>query len=237
MKSVMYYVLIPALLPVFLVLWYVYRKDKMEREPLGQVLKVLFLGAIFSIPCAAAEEMAFSVLENMSFQTALSFAFTENVFGVALIEEFAKWMVLMLFIWNNRNFDYRYDGVVYAVASSLGFAALENILYIMNYGSGISLGRAIFSIPGHATFGIFMGSYLARAKAVRVRGKYMAKFTLLLMSLAIPTLIHGIYDFLLSTPVSDNGYEWTFYIYVLCLDVVSWLRIRREFKHDTPITA
>lgn len=237
MKTILYFVLIPALLPVFIVLWYVYRKDKMEREPLSMIFKVLFMGAIFAIPCAAAEEFAISMLDNLTFQTTISYSLAENVFGIAFVEELAKWLVLMIFVWNNKNFNYRYDGVVYAVTSSLGFAALENVLYIINYGTGISVGRAIFSIPGHASFGVFMGAYLAMAKNARVNGNYFLRHFFLLLSIAVPTVIHGCYDFLLSEPINDEGFGWIFYVAVLILDILAWNRIHREFKHDRPLEA
>ena len=133
MKSILYFILIPALLPVVLILRYVYLLDKNEREPLGFVLKIVVLGAVFSIPCAAVERFMMSLIASVYDPATIDYAWMENTVGVALVEEFSKWLVLMLFVWKNKNFDYRYDGVVYAVSASLGFAALENILYVISY--------------------------------------------------------------------------------------------------------
>ena len=133
MKSILYFILIPALLPVVLILRYVYLLDKNEREPLGFVLKIVVLGAVFSIPCAAVERFMMSLIASVYDSATIDYAWMENTVGVALVEEFSKWLVLMLFVWKNKNFDYRYDGVVYAVSASLGFAALENILYVISY--------------------------------------------------------------------------------------------------------
>ena len=232
MKYVFYFILLPALLPVFIILRYVYVLDRNEREPLGFVLKVVILGAVFSIPCAGVERFMISIISSFYDPATIDFAWMENTIGVALVEEFSKWLVLMLFVWKNKNFDYRYDGIVYAVSASLGFAALENVLYILSYGTGVSIGRAIFAIPGHATFGVFMGYWLSRAKTFWLDGKKIRMKICKLFSLGVPVLIHGIYDFLLSEQVSELGFQFLFFIYVLLLDLFAWRVIKHEFRTD-----
>ncbi len=232
MRTILYFILIPALLPVFLILRYVYLLDKKEREPLGFVLKVVIWGAIFSIPCAGAERFLISMISSYYDPATVQFAWMENTVGVALVEEFSKWLVFMIFVWRNKNFDHKYDGIVYAVSASLGFAALENILYIVSYGTGVSVGRAIFAIPGHATFGVFMGFFLSRAKISWRAGKYFRMRNLKILALLIPMLIHGGYDFLLSEQVAALGYQSAFYVYVILLDLFAWRMIKHEFRTD-----
>lgn len=232
MKAILYFILIPALLPVFIILRYVYVLDKKEREPLGFVLKVLLWGAIFSIPCAGVERFMLSFLSAFYDTASIEFAWMENTVGVALVEELSKWLVLMIFVWKNQNFDYRYDGIVYAVSASLGFAALENILYIISYGTGVSIGRAIFAIPGHATFGVFMGYWLSRAKTFWLDGKSLRMKICKLFALCVPMLIHGCYDFLLSEQVSEAGLQMVFFLYVILLDFFAWRVIKHEFRTD-----
>ena len=232
MKAILYFILIPALLPVFLILRYVYLLDKKEREPLGFVLKVLLWGAVFSIPCAGVERFMLSFIGAFYDQSTIEFAWMENTVGVALVEEFSKWLVLMLFVWKNKNFDYRYDGIVYAVSASLGFAALENILYIISYGTGVSIGRAIFAIPGHATFGVYMGYWLSRAKTFWLDGKTFRMKICKLFALGVPMLIHGCYDFLLSDQIDEAGLQLVFFLYVILLDFFAWRVIKHEFRTD-----
>ena len=234
MKYVFYFILLPALLPVFIILRYVYVLDRNEREPLGFVLKVVILGAVFSIPCAGVERFMISIISSFYDPATIDFAWMENTIGVALVEEFSKWLVLMLFVWKNKNFDYRYDGIVYAVSASLGFAALENVLYILSYGTGVSIGRAIFAIPGHATFGIFMGYYLSRAKKKFCENKDFGTKRLRLKALIVPTIIHGIYDFLLDDLLQEE-YFYLFFIFVIILDIVAICTIVRESKTDCPL--
>ena len=231
MYSSLYPVLIPALLPVILIIFYIYKKDKVEKEPFGLVLKVLVWGAILSLPCAGVESLMELILGIFFEQGTVSYAAAENILGVALIEELAKYIVLMLFIWKNEEFDFRYDGIVYAASASLGFAALENILYLFQFGTDISLGRALFSIPGHTTFGVFMGLYLSRAKEAMYSGNTFKMKRLKLKSLLVPTIIHGIYDFLLDDTLQQK-YFYLFIIFVIIIDVIALSIIRREHKHD-----
>ena len=232
MKAILYFILIPALLPVFIILRYVYLLDKKEREPLGFVLKVVLWGAIFSIPCAGVERFMLSFLSGFYDPASIEFAWMENTIGVALVEELSKWLVFMLLVWKNKNFDYRYDGIVYAVSASLGFAALENILYVISYGTGVSIGRAIFAIPGHATFGVFMGYWISRAKTFWLDDKKIRMRICKLFALGVPMLIHGFYDFLLSDQVAALDLRSVFFIYVILLDFFAWRVIKHEFRTD-----
>ena len=227
-------ILIPALLPVVILLRYVYKKDSHEKEPIGMVLKVAFFGAIFSFIDIPLESLAEGIISQYYAPDTNEFLLRENFLGVALIEELTKWVVLIFFVWKSPDFDWSYDGIVYAVTSSLGFAGMENILYLMTYGPGISFARAIFSIPGHAAFGVFMGYYLARAKDAALRNNSFGKTWNMILCILIPTLIHGYYDFKLSIPDEDSS-TLTFLLYVIFIDITSWLLIKHAFKTDAPL--
>lgn len=205
----------------------------MEKEPKQFVLKVLLWGAILSIPCVPLELGAEAILKMFFDEETLRYAMFENTLGVGFIEELSKFVVLMIFVWRNDNFDYTFDGIVYACAASLGFAALENIEYIISYGAEISIGRAIFSIPGHTTFGVFMGYYLSRAKKVYCNNKSPLYF--MCLALIVPTLIHGAYDFLLSNQAEAADLAWIFIFFVVILDFISWRIIKRQSKKDQPL--
>ena len=232
---ILYFILIPALLPVALILFYVYSKDKKEREPIPLLAKTFVFGAIFALPCIPVESILGRIISSTGDIETLSTAFIQNTVGVALVEEFSKLAVILLYIWKNHHFNYRYDGIVYAVTASLGFAALENIIYVISYGTLVSIPRAIFAIPGHATFGVLMGFFLSRAKDRKLRGhKFSAKISFFL-SLLVPMVVHGIYDFLLSAPVAEAGLQFIFYIFVIILDVIAFFTIRHDFKTDRPL--
>ena len=232
MSAFLWAVLIPALLPVLLIFLYIYRADKKEREPIRFVLKTMLMGALFALPCAFIEDAMEGIIKEIYNPETIKYSFMENTIGVGLIEELSKWLVFLIFVWKSKDFDHSFDGIVYGASISLGFAAIENVLYVVDYGTGVSIARAIFSIPGHTTFGIFMGYYMSKAKERSVQNKSGVKITIL-CALLFPTLLHGIFDFLLSDNSDDSiWFILLFIIYVIILDVRSWKFIKKQAKKD-----
>lgn len=198
-----------ALAPTLAVLFYIYIKDKYEKEPKSLALKGTFFGTFISIPIIFTENFfaKFSPYENTVY-----YAFFTSFVVASLVEETYKYIVLHFLIWKNKNFNEPFDGIVYGVFVSLGFAGIENILYILNtkYG-GIhtALARAIFSVPAHALFGLFMGYYMSISKFK------IKKYTKIL-SFIIPFFFHGMYDILLFTEIPFNGaFFLMLYIYMI----------------------
>ncbi len=175
-----------AVLPVIFLMIYIYRQDKYEKEPLG-LLILSFVGGMLSIPMVLYG--AIPLVE--------SFFYSESVFysafvEAAFVEELCKFIVLFLLIWWNKNFNEYMDGIVYAVFVGLGFACIENILYVFGGGIGTGIVRALLSVPGHFLFAVAMGYFFALAKFEKKgRGWY------LLLSLLVPVLFHGLFDYLL----------------------------------------
>lgn len=188
-------ILLTALLPIAILVYYIYHKDKKSPEPTGQLVKA-FLFGILSVPVSFCLSIPFGIIglypiEATSILGSISTAF----FGAAIPEEIAKFFMLWLLLRKNRYFDEKMDGIVYAVCVSLGFAALENIMYLFsNAESYLSVGiaRAIFAVPGHFCFGILMGYYYSLAKFYP---KTLKKNKALI--LVAPILVHGVYDSIL----------------------------------------
>ena len=154
-----------ALIPPLYLIRYIYKLDKIESEPRGLLVKLFILGALSTLPAMLLEIVFSAVTEGMTVSgSEIWYLLAENFIGVALMEECVKYLALRLGSWRHPAFDYRFDGIVYAVTTSLGFAALENILYAFSFGLGTTLFRAVTSIPGHAIFGIYMGYYYGMAK-------------------------------------------------------------------------
>lgn len=169
---------------------YLYYRDKYEKEPLKTLFKA-FIGGAFAFGATLFVVIpldAFFSNIHEPFQK----AFTEAFFVAAIPEEFFKFLFLYLFIWKDKNFNEKYDGIIYAAFVSLGFAFIENLLYVVKGGVGVGIGRAIFSVPGHALDGVIMGYYFSLA---RFSTENKSRF--FLMSLGFAVLAHGIYDFLL----------------------------------------
>ena len=189
-----------AVIPAIVLMVVIYLCDRTEKEPVGLIMLVMLLGAVTIIPAAIIEMMGGAILELICGIIPLGFlqAFIENYFIVAITEEILKWAVIMIFIWRHKEFNYRFDGIVYCVASSLGFALVENIMYVFQYGFGTAITRALFSIPGHCTFAIMMGYFLGQSKLFFAQRRKGLGFLFMILSLAVPMVIHGTYDFLLS---------------------------------------
>ncbi|GHT23885.1 hypothetical protein AGMMS4957_16060 [Bacteroidia bacterium] len=185
--------LILSLLPTALILFYIYRKDKYEQEPLGLLLKAFGLGALSAI-CV----IIFSSIIPIELNTGNHFvnSFITAFFAAAIPEELCKFLFLYWLIWENQNFSERFDGIIYAVFVSLGFATLENILFVFGYGFGTGIVRAITAVPAHALFGVAMGYYFSYAKFLpEYKNKYIT------LSLCVPIALHGVYDFIVFSDI------------------------------------
>jgi RsiW-degrading membrane proteinase PrsW (M82 family) len=182
-------VIASALAPGLALLTYFYLKDRYEQEPLIMVTKVFLLGFLIVVPV-------------MIIQRGMTNGFGGNPYVDSFIissfvEEFLKWFVLYYMIYNHTEFDEPYDGIVYAVAISLGFATVENVMYA--WYSHASIGamflRALLPVSGHAMFGVMMGYYLGRARFSK--GTQTKRY--FVYSMVIPWFWHGVYDLILTT--------------------------------------
>ncbi len=181
--------LILALAPVFVIALYVYFRDKYDKEPLSLLLKAIGLGVVIPIPVILVERFLSNIMPPFSDIWAALY----NAFIVAgFTEEFFKFLALYLLVWKSPYFNEKFDGIVYAVFVSLGFAGVENILYVFQHGETTGYIRALVSVPGHALFGVTMGFYFGIARFYNKR-----EGVLLLKSIIFPTILHGIFDFVL----------------------------------------
>ncbi|MBP5679382.1 MAG: PrsW family intramembrane metalloprotease [Bacilli bacterium] len=169
-------------------------------------------------------------LANKSFIETLLYAFV----GVALVEEFSKWFMTYTIGYHHREFDELYDGIVYAIFVSLGFAFIENILYVIQTASiNTALLRAISAVPSHACDAIFMGYYLSMAKQYSLKGNKDAEQKNVFYSVLIPAILHGIYDFCLM-----SGYMIlvaVFLVFVIFLYILSLKKLKALSKNNKKI--
>ncbi len=218
----MIYLILLALLPAFVLCGYTYCKDRVEKEPLGLLAMLFLLGALSCFPAASLEGILEKVVENIFYpihNTSL-YNFLYYVFAIALVEEGLKWLILIMETSGNENLNCTYDGLIYAIFVSLGFAALENILYVTNNGVTVGILRAVLSVPGHMFFAVFMGLYysewqlnkkifkiekeLERQKHIKSVRKVNYKQSRFL-SLFIPVIIHGFYNHCCTTTDAPGG--------------------------------
>lgn len=182
--------LISSIAPAMLIMFLIYKHD-LDKEPIQMLVKAFF-GGVLSIVIALAIALPLGLFES-AFPSGFMQSFYSAFFGAAIPEEFAKWLIFYWLIKKAPHFDQYYDGILYAIFISMGFALVENILYVMSGGLSVALIRAIFSVPGHMLFVIPMGYYLSLSKFEE--GKQAANHRIL--SLVLPMLLHGTFDFIL----------------------------------------
>ena len=194
-------VLLASLAPVFIILFYIYFRDKYDKEPIGLLVKSVIAGMLVVIPVLFVGRILMAIMPAMGKIGDAAY----HAFVVAgTTEEVFKFLALYLLVWNSPSFDEKFDGIVYAVFVSLGFAAVENVLYVMDGGLQTAMIRAITAVPAHAIFGITMGYYLGIARMYdELRKPYLRK------AILIPILLHGIYDFILMVEI-----DWLLLLFV-----------------------
>ena len=188
-----------SILPVVLIGWFIYRKDR-EKENYRILIK-LFLGGMAScfvtLILTAILNHVFPFFAS-NYEDLNLFELVIYVFiGVALIEEFSKWLMAFLISYNDSAFDEFYDAIMYCIFVALGFACFENLLYVYQNGLGTGITRAILAVPGHACDGMFMGYYFGLSKIGYLNNRKDIHIKNLVLSILVPTITHGIYDYCL----------------------------------------
>ncbi|MCH3880802.1 MULTISPECIES: PrsW family intramembrane metalloprotease [Tenacibaculum] len=183
--------LLLAVAPVMVIILYIYFKDKFEKEPIKFLFKNFMLGATASVLITAILSGILINLIPLTDSKSIIQQFVQAFVVVALVEEFAKFIIVKYYAQNNKEFNEPFDGIVYAVMVSMGFAALENVLYTFQHGAATGVLRAFTAVPAHGTFAILMGYFMGKAKFSTNKTK------LNFIGLLIATLFHGAYDFFL----------------------------------------
>lgn len=222
--------ILAALVPAAVLLQLVYRLDRIEKEPSGLLWKLLAAGALGAMLAALGELLGLRLLARWrTGQAALRLA-VQSFLLVALLEEGVKYALVRLLAWKDPAFNYRFDAVVYCVFTALGFAAVENLLYVALYGFSAALSRALLSVPGHCFFAVYMGLCLAEAKQAACVGEGFQMDAQLRWSLFVPVLLHGFWDFCLG--MCTLWARLLFYGFVLIFFASAVFSLRSAAEND-----
>lgn len=206
-----------ALIPAIALLIFIYFKDKKEKEPMGLLIGLFFAGMGTIITAVIAELIGQVILEIiMPYDSVIKAAIMAFII-VAPAEELGKYLVLRLITWKNKAFDYLFDGIVYAVFVSLGFAAFENVGYVLQNGLATGILRMFTAVPGHTVFAVFMGYFYSKSKHQAILGNKAKAAMFNMWAILAPILIHGAYDAVLM--MGEASYDDTFQ--VIC--VLGWI--------------
>lgn len=218
-----------AVVPSLVILRYFIKSDRFP-EPTRVIVWTFVLGALITVPVLIFALPIGAAVEPRITQPIQLAAFQGFVLA-AIPEEACKLLVLLLYCRRHKAFDEPMDGIVYGVTASLGFATLENILYVAGGGEGwigIAVMRALTAVPGHAVLGAIMGSYVARARFEPERATAM-----LIAAFMVPMILHGLYDLgLLGATLTGDAGGILVALVVLIIEIVWALRLQRRLRRD-----
>jgi RsiW-degrading membrane proteinase PrsW (M82 family) len=245
-----------SLIPPLLLCWYIYTKDRIEKEPIGLLLVLFLAGGVIYLPAIYAENAIIGFIDKL-FETSrevsvsgyIKFtsegAFTAHsilcgFLATAIIEEGAKWLILYFLTFKNKHFSHLFDGVVYSVFVSLGFAVCENLRFAISDGWNTFILRISTSLPSHMIFGVIMGVvytawhmyYLAKMKekilvdegTLTQKEKPIRSGGYLALSFVLPFVLHGLYSF--ARFYTSESITIIFYVIIMILFALSFILIR-----------
>ena len=222
-----------ALLPAIVLLRYIYRHDTVEKEPPGLLLQLLGLGVVSALCAGVIEALAQTVLDRLVDPASPAYVVILAFLVVALAEEGMKLFFLRRRTWREPAFNYQFDGIVYAVFVSLGFAAFENVQYVLRYGLSVALPRAVLAVPGHMSFAVVMGVFYSRARFSENRGDERGCRHALWSGYLAAVSLHGFYD---ACAMIGSGLSTVlFLVFVVWMFRMTYRLVKRESALDSPV--
>ena len=182
----MFILLTVAIAPGLALFSYFYLRKQIAKEPSRTLFHTFIYGAIMTFPILFIQHVFDE--ENI-----FSNVFFRNVVFTSGLEEFFKWFILLIAIYRHVEFEDAYDGILYGASVSLGFATVENILYLFTYGTDIAFLRALLPVSSHALFGVVLGYYFGRAKFAVEADKKKLLFIAFLAPYSLHFLYNGIF--------------------------------------------
>jgi RsiW-degrading membrane proteinase PrsW (M82 family) len=215
---------IMAVAPAVFLVYYYYKQDKNKPEPKGLVIKIFFIGFLFIIPAIVLELLLNDLFSLILIRSPILHYFIKAFVVAGICEEVLKLVVVYQFAYKNVHFDEAVDGIVYAIMASLGFACLENILYVIDNGFAVAIFRAFSAIPLHAIASGIMGYYIGQAKFSKSKKE---EIRLIIKGLSIAICIHGAYDFVLFS-IPELGYLPVLLIAPIL--IIGFLNLRKKIN-------
>ncbi len=216
-------------MPGLALLLFFYFRDRYKKEPLWPIFLAFLLGAFVLLPAAATSGLVQRLTGWYSLKPNLLTIFLGSFFIAGLIEEGWKFFIVRLYCYHRPEFDEPYDGIMYSTAVALGFATLENFLYVFSPGvlGGLGTGilRAFLAVPSHAFYGVLMGYFLGEAKFAKttVEANFFA-----LIGLGLAVVAHGIYDFLVIALPHRPLLTWSLIVFSFLVWVVFFEASRHQ---------
>lgn len=206
-----------AVVPSLALLIYIYKMDKKEKEPTGFLFRLFMFGVMITFIAVGMENVIEAVVDAVATSGSVMYAILDGFVVAAFSEELCKYVILRKITWKSPHFNCMFDGIVYSVFISLGFATFENMLYVLDGGLATALYRMFTAVPGHMCFAVYMGYYYSMSRLAYQSGNMKAYRKCKKKTLWIPILLHGIYDSLIMVEEDIVGED------VLSLFMLAWI--------------
>ena len=223
-----------AVIPAGLLLYRVYRADRLEEEPAGLLLSLLVLGVAATALASFTEQLGDIVLSWFIPEGTLAHNFIMYVGIVAISEEGFKYLMMKARTWRSPEFNCTFDGVIYAVFISLGFALWENLGYVLSYGFATAVARALTAVPGHACFGVYMGVWYGTAKRYEAVGMTREAAKARRIGFWEAVALHGAYDFI--AVLQEEALSLVFVAFVAGMFFTSLRLVKKHARADEYIS-
>jgi RsiW-degrading membrane proteinase PrsW (M82 family) len=222
-----------AVIPAVILLIRVERADRLEKESPRLLMSLVLYGIIATSIASLLERLGMTLLERLFPEQGLLYNILLFFGVVAFAEEGAKYVLLKAKTWKHPEFNCQFDGVVYSVFVSLGFALWENIGYVAYYGLSTALVRAVTAVPGHACFGVFMGTWYGMAKRREGAGDVDGAKRMRVRALLVPAVLHGFYDFVAT--YNSDVMNIVFLVFVILMFITAWRLVKHVSANDAYI--
>lgn len=219
-----------AVIPAVVLLVKVYKVDHLDKESPRLLWNLVVRGVIATVFAMLTEWIGEFVLSSFVQEQTVLYNFLLYFIVVAVSEEGFKYLLMKQRTWKDPEFNFQFDGVVYAVFVSLGFALWENISYVLMYGFGTALIRAVTAVPGHACFGVFMGAWYGLSRKYESYGMHSQSKACRVVALLSSIVLHGCYDFTAS--IENQNYAWIFVAFVVVMFIVAFRLVKKLSQND-----
>ncbi|KPU44850.1 protease PrsW [Oxobacter pfennigii] len=220
-----------ALAPTIALIIYIYQKDRYDREPIHLLARLFIFGALTVIPVYFIEK----ILAELNIFSGLASAAYTAFIVAGLTEEYFKRLVVIKIAFKDKSYNEKLDGIVYCVFSALGFATIENIMYVIFGPSNFiytGVTRGIFAVPAHMLFGVTMGYYLSLSKYADADNTRVLNYN---KSFYVPVLLHGIYNFILMSGLNNLMFVFAaFVIYLWNANLKKLNQYVKESRTNNP---
>ena len=219
-----------AVIPAVVLLVKVYKVDHLDKESPRLLWNLVVRGVIATVFAMLTEWIGEFVLSSFVQEQTVLYNFLLYFIVVAVSEEGFKYLLMKQRTWKDPEFNFQFDGVVYAVFVSLGFALWENISYVLMYGFGTALVRAVTAVPGHACFGVFMVAWYGLSRKYESYGMHSQSKVCRVVALLSSIVLHGCYDFTAS--IENQNYAWIFVAFVVAMFLVAFRLVKKLSQND-----